>query len=92
MQMRFDGYIGFPGGLVDPGEDSVDGLNRELHEELNINISKYKVTHDDYVVSHYSTSKNITLHFYALELSLNDIVEVERNATFSKDYGTEVSE
>ena len=27
MQMRFDGKLGFPGGLIDPGENVVTGLN-----------------------------------------------------------------
>lgn len=36
MQVRFDGTIGFPGGLIDPGEDVVTGLNRELKEELGL--------------------------------------------------------
>jgi U8 snoRNA-decapping enzyme len=34
MQMRFDGRLGFPGGIVDPGERIVEGLNRELLEEI----------------------------------------------------------
>lgn len=37
MQMRFDGTLGFPGGLIDPGEDVLTGLNRELTEELGLN-------------------------------------------------------
>jgi 8-oxo-dGTP pyrophosphatase MutT (NUDIX family) len=36
MQMRFDGLLGFPGGLVDPGEEIVFALNRELEEEIAI--------------------------------------------------------
>ena len=39
MQMRFDGKLGFPGGLVEPGEDIVAGLNRELVEEINLDIT-----------------------------------------------------
>lgn len=90
MQLRFDGYIGFPGGLVDPGEDNLEGLNRELVEEINLDLSKHKVKPEDYVISHYSISKRICLHFYALEIPLNELIELERNALFSKDYGTEV--
>jgi len=36
LQLRFDGLIGFPGGLVDPGEDIETGLNRELVEEIGL--------------------------------------------------------
>jgi len=36
MQMRFDGKLGFPGGMIDQGEDVLPGMNRELVEELAI--------------------------------------------------------
>lgn len=32
--MRFDGHIGFPGGLVDEGENPVEAVNRECWEEI----------------------------------------------------------
>ena len=41
LQMRFDGLIGFPGGLIDPGEDAVTGLNRELEEEIGLDTCKF---------------------------------------------------
>ena len=31
---RFDGTFGFPGGVIDSGEDLVSGVNRELAEEI----------------------------------------------------------
>lgn len=34
MQLRFDGKLGFPGGLINESEVPVDGLNRELTEEI----------------------------------------------------------
>ena len=48
LQLRFDGLLGFPGGLVDPGENVVKGLNRELQEEINLGkvleeISPFKI-------------------------------------------------
>ena len=30
---RFDGRLGFPGGLIDPGENVEEGLNREVKGE-----------------------------------------------------------
>ncbi|KAK1898119.1 U8 snoRNA-decapping enzyme [Dissostichus eleginoides] len=36
MQMRFDGLLGFPGGYVNPSEETLEaGLSRELLEELD---------------------------------------------------------
>ena len=34
MQLRSDGLLGFPGGIVDPGESILECLNRELREEM----------------------------------------------------------
>lgn len=44
MQMRFDGHVGFPGGLVEPGEDVVHGLIREMQEEINLDPQSNQVT------------------------------------------------
>ncbi len=47
MQARFDGQFGFPGGLLDKlesdscDEHPVDGLNRELEEEIAFDVKKY---------------------------------------------------
>lgn len=87
MQMRFDGYIGFPGGLVDAGESPIEALNRELREEINLD-SRYKVKASDFICSHYSLSKQIVLHFYALKV--DDVLEIEKTALTSHDYGVEV--
>lgn len=34
MQMRFDGTLGFAGGIVDAGETPEEAVNRELSEEF----------------------------------------------------------
>ena len=43
LQLRFDGLIGFPGGLVDPGEDIETGLNRELAEEIGLDTGSSRL-------------------------------------------------
>ena len=57
MQMRFDGTFGFPGGLVDKGEDILEGLNRELMEEIGWDPSAHPVTWSDY----FSTQVRVTV-------------------------------
>ncbi|RZF47341.1 hypothetical protein LSTR_LSTR015790, partial [Laodelphax striatellus] len=89
MQMRFDGYLGFPGGLVDPGEDAIHGLNRELEEEMNLDLTKHKVTEKDFIFSQHSSSRNLTLHFYALETTLPELEKIEARVQLAKDYGSE---
>ncbi|KAM4662884.1 U8 snoRNA-decapping enzyme-like isoform 1-T1 [Discoglossus pictus] len=92
MMMRFDGRLGFPGGFVDPKDDSLEaGLNRELEEELGPAFSTLKVTEEDYrsAQAREYPQKNVT-HFYTKQLSLEDIEMVEAEASHAKDHGLEV--
>lgn len=90
MQVRFDGYIGFPGGLVDPGEDPEFSLNRELQEEMNLDLMKYSIKLSNHVVSHYNKRTRLITHFYALEVSMEELKNIEARALQAKDYGFEV--
>ena len=59
MQMRFDGTLGFPGGVVDEGESPEEAVSRELSEELGNNsllmslslahVRMHKYVHVSYV-------------------------------------------
>jgi U8 snoRNA-decapping enzyme len=90
MQLRFDGYIGFPGGIIDEGEDILSGLNRELFEEINVNVQKHRVKEEHHIVTHWCPNQKLLLHFYALEVSIEDLKFIEEEAVKAHDYGTEV--
>ncbi|XP_073326557.1 U8 snoRNA-decapping enzyme [Pagrus major] len=102
MQMRFDGLLGFPGGLVNPSEETLEeGLSRELLEELGVALP---ISVEDHVDSCYapasspsssssssSSSSHLITHFYVKKIEEEQITEVERAAVSSAtDHGQEV--
>ncbi|XP_047453409.1 U8 snoRNA-decapping enzyme [Mugil cephalus] len=95
MQMRFDGLLGFPGGLVDQSKETLEaGLSRELSEELGLAIP---VTEEDLVescfapASPFQRSPNLILHFYVKKIEEELVNEVERvAASTAADHGQEV--
>ncbi|KAK3084135.1 hypothetical protein FSP39_008783 [Pinctada imbricata] len=89
MQMRFDGLLGFPGGLVDPGENPLQGMNRELEEEIALNLSLHRLVESDHVVSFVNKKKNIVLHFYGKEVSIEEFKKIELGNLQASDYGSE---
>jgi hypothetical protein len=40
MQVRWDGRLGFPGGEAEPGENLLVAIQRELGEELDLDLEK----------------------------------------------------
>ena len=69
VKVRFDGLLGFPGGLVDDGESVEQGLNRELEEEINLNLDEVKITESDLICIQRPTindeDPNLVCYFYA---------------------------
>lgn len=70
MHVRFDGTFGFAGGIIDEGEDLLDGLHRELEEEIAWDSEKHRITMSDYFNTQVSKSlltillsKFITFYF-----------------------------
>ena len=89
--MRFDGTLGFAGGMVDEGETPEDACTRECCEELGVSANEISITMDDHIVTHYSDHTQFCLHFYAKEVSLELLIKIESNITHSKDWGEEVN-
>lgn len=94
MQMRFDGRLGFPGGMIDEKNvDSrtiVDGLNKELVEETNLD-KKYFLTKENYCITYRHKETDDCFHFFSKEVSVEDFLEIETNSLKAKDFGKEVT-
>ncbi|XP_036388195.1 U8 snoRNA-decapping enzyme [Megalops cyprinoides] len=90
MQMRFDGLLGFPGGLVNPSEESLEsGLSRELWEEIGAAIP---VSPEDHLSSCFAPSTpHLITHFYTKKMKEGELREVEKAAVMTAtDHGLEV--
>jgi len=87
MHLRFDGKIGFPGGMIEPGENMEVGVNRELKEELG---SELQLKDTDWMFAHYSKNHSIVCHFYTKEVSVESFVAIEKTGLSAKEFGIEV--
>ena len=91
MQVRFDGTLGFPGGVMDEGETPDHACSRECWEELGVSEAELVITPDDHIFTHYSDKTHIILHFYAKELPLHLFREIEKRVPSCNDWGDEAS-
>ncbi len=92
MQARFDGRLGFPGGLLDKeGESPVEALNREVEEEMGVDLAKHRISQEGHVCSHIHHQKKLVTHFYAKEITLEEYKEIEKAAVSCDEWGIEVS-
>jgi len=97
MQLRFDGLLGFPGGLIDAGENILEGLNRELREEMALDNEKFPVGKHNWVSAHLrqtqqpdgSFKKTQVCHFFAKNLSKEDFYEIEKKQLDADHWGYE---
>ncbi|XP_078520717.1 U8 snoRNA-decapping enzyme-like [Lissotriton helveticus] len=92
MMMRFDGRLGFPGGFVDPEDVSLeDGLTRELTEEVGWGENLYPITEEDHLSCQVRDHpQKMVTHFYAKQLTLEELSGIEVSATHAKEHGLEV--
>ncbi len=71
--------IKFPGGGVEFGEGLIDGLSRELNEELGCKISTYQLfyTPDQFVQSAFHDNDQIISIYYLIQLDSYEFNQVE---------------
>ena len=90
MQVRFDGTLGFPGGILDPGESPEAAVGREFAEEVGCDPGLITFTKNDHVISHRSDHTQFCLHFFAKEVTLEQFTDLEVHAPQAKHWGIEV--
>ena len=87
MQLRWDGTLGFSGGLVNKGEDLMSALVRESEEEFALIINEKLSKNIKQLSTYADDSENI--HSYYLEVDYEKIKEMERNAHRAKHFYSE---
>ncbi|XP_064087848.1 U8 snoRNA-decapping enzyme-like [Macrobrachium nipponense] len=90
MHLRFDGTFGFPGGLIESEEDIVNGLNREMAEEIGWDTEVQSVTWKDYHSSQVDHDKNLVLHFFITKIPESQYADLEKKCLLAPEYGNEV--
>ncbi len=79
----------FPGGGLQFGEGTVDGLKREFMEELNleVNIIHHFYTTDFFQPSAFDATQQVIGIYYLIESNLAGTINVEENKfTFASDH------
>lgn len=87
MIMRWDGYIGFPGGMVEEGEDLVTGLRRELAEEINYIVPPSQLIP---LCTHQAGNTGVHTHNFSCEVTRDEMFQILWNAPTAKHFLTEV--
>lgn len=87
--MRFDGSLGFSGGIIDDGEDVLTGLARELAEEIKLDTSIHSLANATRITTNADHSRRMIFHFFALEMSYTEFQGVERKCFDAADYSVE---
>ena len=88
MYNRWDGKIGFIGGLVDDGEDTLSAAIREFEEESGISINHLK----DKAINVYEETLNTTHStLYYVVLNPKEFHDIISQMTLSQSFNSEGS-
>ena len=88
MHLRFDGRLGFPGGLLDEEENIETALNREISEEMG--EGNPVISEKDWMSSHYFSKEKLLMHFYCKEVDRTEFLEIEKRGLGANEYGIEI--
>lgn len=85
MINRWDGTIGFIGGIVDKNESFEKAIKREVLEEIGHKLSlklEPIVAHD---------IGPITTHAFSVQITHEEILHIQKDAALSEDFGSELT-
>lgn len=83
---RHDGYIGFIGGKVDPGETLKQALKREVMEEAGIEID----TQNAIPLATYD-GENANIHSFKYEVTYSQLKKIVKNIENAEHFGIEIT-
>ena len=99
MQLRYDGKIGFPGGIVEEGERAEEALLRELEEEMGVSeqtlgytfAGRFEPTcaYEVSIPTGFFKGK-LRSYFYSCAITAEEMRAVERCGLSAEHFGSEV--
>lgn len=85
MINRYDGGIGFPGGMVEGGESLVHAATREVEEEMGYHISGWIEPVTAHDIGH------LTTHSFSTKVSYKELQKIQRESIDAPHFGSEVT-
>lgn len=76
MNMRWDGRWGFPGGIVEADETTLDAAIRECEEEIGVLVSPDHLVYG----GNHLVREGLTSHFYVCDVDYDSLIELGRQA------------
>lgn len=90
MINRWDGKIGFPGGMVEEGETPLVAAIREAKEEIGLELTEDQL---EFVVTTTESNekRDLVTHLYAHFVSYEELINIGRRLTLAEHFGSEAT-